>query len=67
MVKVQHERDLTRGEGRVVLPFALERKYPAAPTEWGWQFVFRRPGSVEIRNGVHPLAFTCTNLSSRRR
>ena len=29
-----------RGEGRVVLPFALERKYPAVPTEWGWQFVF---------------------------
>ena len=29
-----------RGEGRVVLPFALDRKYPGAPTEWGWQFVF---------------------------
>ena len=39
-VKGQHERDLTRGEGRVVLPFALERKYPGAPMEWGWQFVF---------------------------
>jgi integron integrase len=39
-VRGQQERDLTRGEGRVVLPFALERKYPAAPTEWGWQFVF---------------------------
>lgn len=39
-VKSQHERDLTRGEGRVVLPFALDRKYPGAPTEWGWQFVF---------------------------
>jgi integron integrase len=39
-VKRQHERDLTRGEGRVVLPFALERKYPGAPTEWRWQFVF---------------------------
>ena len=39
-VKRQHERDLTRGEGRVVLPFALDRKYPGAPTEWGWQFVF---------------------------
>lgn len=39
-VKRQHERDLLRGEGRVVLPFALDRKYPAAPTEWGWQFVF---------------------------
>ena len=39
-VKRQHEGDLTRGEGRVVLPFALDRKYPGAPTEWGWQFVF---------------------------
>ena len=39
-VKHQHERALTRGEGRVVLPFALDRKYPGAPTEWGWQFVF---------------------------
>lgn len=34
-VKRQHERDLTRGEGRVVLPFGLDRKYPGAPTEWG--------------------------------
>jgi hypothetical protein len=39
-VKAPHERDLRRGEGRVVLPFALDRKYPGAPTEWGWQFVF---------------------------
>ena len=39
-VKRQHERDLTRREGCVVLPFALDRKYPGAPTEWGWQFVF---------------------------
>jgi integrase len=23
-----------------VLPFALDRKYPGAPTAWGWQFVF---------------------------
>ena len=29
-----------RGFGRVVLPFALDRKYPNAPAEWGWQFVF---------------------------
>jgi site-specific recombinase XerD len=28
---------------------------------------FRRHGSVEIRSGVHRLAFTCMNLSSRRR
>jgi integron integrase len=39
-VKRQHEADLTRGFGRVVLPFALDRKYPSAPTEWRWQFIF---------------------------
>ena len=39
-VRRQHERDLARGEGRVVLPFALDRMYPGASTEWGWQFVF---------------------------
>ena len=39
-VKRQHERDLARGEGRAVLPFALDRKYPNASTDWAWQFVF---------------------------
>jgi hypothetical protein len=39
-VKPQHERDLVAGVGRAVLPFALDRKYPAASTEWTWQFVF---------------------------
>ena len=33
-VKRQHELDLTRGVGRVVLPFALDRKYPKASTDW---------------------------------
>ena len=35
-----HQVDLTRGIGRVVLPFAVARKYPNAATEWRWQFVF---------------------------
>jgi integron integrase len=39
-VKRQHLADLARGFGRVVLPFALDRKYPNAAAEWGWQFVF---------------------------
>jgi integron integrase len=39
-VKRQHERDLERGVGRAVLPFALDRKYPNASTDWAWQFVF---------------------------
>jgi integrase len=33
-------RRLARGFGRVVLPFALDRKLPNAATEWRWQFVF---------------------------
>ncbi len=39
-VQRRHQRDLADGFGRVVLPAALERKYPQAPTEWRWQFVF---------------------------
>jgi len=33
-VRRLHEADLARGFGRVVLPFALDRKFPHAPTEW---------------------------------
>lgn len=39
-VKTQHVADLAKGEGRGVLPFALDRKYPGAATEWAWRFVF---------------------------
>jgi integron integrase len=39
-VRRQHEADLHSGFGRVVLPFALDRKYPEAATDWRWQFVF---------------------------
>ena len=39
-VKRQHEEDLRMGLGRVALPNALERKYPNAGREWGWQWVF---------------------------
>ena len=35
-----HEQDLAAGLGGVSLPFALERKYPNAPREWCWQYVF---------------------------
>jgi len=35
-----HQRDLAEGWGRVLLPHALDRKYPNAPTEWRWQWVF---------------------------
>lgn len=39
-VKALHERDLSNGWGRVLLPNALDRKYPKAPKEWRWQWVF---------------------------
>ena len=39
-VKRQHEGDLKAGLGRVSLPNALDRKYPNAGKEWGWQWVF---------------------------
>lgn len=39
-VNRQHEEDLKAGLGRVNLPNALERKYPNAGKEWGWQWVF---------------------------
>jgi integron integrase len=39
-VKRQHDHDLEKRLGRVALPNALERKYPNAGKEWGWQWVF---------------------------
>lgn len=39
-VRAQHEEDISRGLGAVELPNALARKYPRAPKEWGWQWVF---------------------------
>lgn len=38
--KVRHERDLAAGCGSVALPGALALKYPNAPREWAWQWVF---------------------------
>ena len=39
-VRRLHHADLATGFGRVVLPGALDRKYPHAATDWSWQFVF---------------------------
>jgi integron integrase len=39
-VKLLHTDDLSTGFGAVYLPDALDRKYPKAATECGWQYVF---------------------------
>lgn len=49
-VRVQHAAELEAGFGMVWLPFALARKYPSAPKQLAWQFVF-----PAVRRSVDPL------------
>ena len=53
MVRMIHEKDLEDGAGAVYLPHALERKYPNAPYEWGWQYLFpAAKRSIDPRSGI---------------
>jgi len=45
VVRELHRQDIADGYGRVRLPYALARKYPHAPVEWAWQWVFPRQHS----------------------
>ncbi len=52
-VEAVHRQDLLNGHGAVFLPDALDRKYPNAATELGWQYIFPGPGlSRDPRSGV---------------
>lgn len=52
-VRALHDEDVAEGYGAVYLPYALEKKYPNAAKEWGWQYVFpARSLSVDPRSGV---------------
>jgi len=52
-VKAIYEQDLADGFGAVYLPFALERKYKDANTEWNWQYVFpSRARSEDPHSGI---------------
>ena len=60
-VKRAHDRDLKEGFGTVLLPYALEKKYPQAASEWKWQYVFPAPrrsrdpnSGVERRHHLDP-------------
>jgi integron integrase len=51
-VRAIHQLELADGRGDVYLPDALARKYPNAPWEWAWQYLFPAPGlSVDPRSG----------------
>lgn len=52
-VRALHARDLAEGFGRVYLPEALDRKYPAAAGELAWQYLFPSARlSDDPRSGV---------------
>lgn len=52
-VRALHERDRQCGIPGVELPGALSRKYPAAGSQWAWQWVFpQRSLSVDPRSGI---------------
>ena len=51
--KELHDYDRQAGHGMVYLPNALEKKYPNANIEWGWQYVFpAQTHSIDPRTGV---------------
>ncbi|HXG46414.1 MAG TPA: integron integrase [Methylomirabilota bacterium] len=53
-VRAQWEADVAAGYAGVWLPDALARKYPNAPKEWAWQWVF--PGWSLTKGRVRPDA-----------
>lgn len=69
-VREQHDADVARGAGYVDLPFALRSKYPNAPREWAWQWLFpatrsyTHPGTKERRR--HHLHETVLQRAMRR-
>jgi len=69
-VRSLHRQDLADGYGRVRLPHALDRKYPHAPVEWGWQWVFpqqhRWRNSETGEQGRHHLDPTVIQKAVRR-
>ena len=55
-----HGKDLAAGFGQVTLPYALAIKYPRAPAEWAWQYLFPADHRIfdpkthqEVRHHLH--------------
>ena len=56
MVKRRQQVELDQGFGGVYLPYALERKYPNAKYELGWQWLFfAKQRSIDPRSGEERL------------
>ena len=62
-VKELHDVDLREGFGSVHLPYALERKYPRAHGEWGWQYVFPSQNrSMDPRTNIERRHHICETV-----
>jgi integron integrase len=66
-VKALHQYAIEHGYAGVELPHALERKYPNAHVEWGWQYVFpaKRP-SRDPRSVAWRRHHVCPETVQRR-
>ncbi len=52
-VRIFHEQDRSNDIGPVYLPFALDRKYPNAGNELGWQYYFpAAEPAIDPRSGI---------------
>ncbi|MBU1680582.1 MAG: integron integrase [Bacteroidetes bacterium] len=54
-VYLQHKNDVKTGRGRTKLPYALDKKYPNANTEFGWQYAF--PANQFIKDNETGLVY----------
>jgi integrase len=71
MVRRLHQDDLSAGWGRVLMPYALGRKYPNAEREWAWKWVFPQQtgwhDGASGAQGRHPMDPSVGRTSKRSR
>ena len=66
-VRERHTQAMARGFGGVDLPYALEQKYPRAPFETGWQYVFpAKSPSRDPRSGAWRRHHLSLKMMQRR-
>jgi integron integrase len=63
-VRRQHQADLAAGAGSVALPYALRVKYPNAPREWAWQWLFPATRTYLHEGPGSGAAIICTRRRS---
>ena len=70
IARIIHQKDLREGFGEVSLPYALAKKYPNAPKEFAWQYVFpstvRSIDPISKRTKRHHLDVSIAQKAVRR-